>query len=247
MKLKRFSILCTLGLAMAFGLTSIASATPHPPDINPANFPGGAVTNPYFPLIPGTTFIYVGQKDGIPNTNVTQVTCDKKVILGVTTTVVHDQAYDENGKLVEDTFDWYAQDFAGNVWYFGEDTKELDPSTGAVISTEGSWEGGVNDADPGIIMEAHPQVGDRYYQEFAPGVAEDQAQVQSLNASACFQLQTPKSCFNHLLLTKETTRLSPGEVENKYYRPTIGFIIGTIVKGGNERTELVSTSFTSCP
>ena len=245
MKLKRFSILCTLGLAVAFGLTSIAAATPHPPDINPANFTGAPVTNPYFPLLPGTTFYYVGQKDGIPNTNVTEVTCDTKVILGVTTTVVHDRAYDENGKLVEDTFDWYAQDVDGAVWYFGEDTKELDPSTGAVISTEGSWEAGVNDADPGIIMEAHPQVGDSYYQEFARGVAEDQARVQSLNASACFQIQ--QGCFNHLLLTKETTRLSPGEVENKYYRLTVGFILGVIVKGGKESTELVSTTQSVCP
>ena len=244
MKLKRFSILCTLGLAMAFCVTSIATATPHPPDINPASFPGVPVTNPFFPLLPGTTFYYVGEKDGVSNTNITKVTCDTKIILGVTTTVVHDRAYDENGKLVEDTFDWYAQDTAGNVWYFGEDTKELDPATGAVISTEGSWEGGVNDADPGIIMEAHPRAGDSYYQEFARGVAEDQARVQSLNASACIQ----QGCFDHLLLTKETTRLSPGEVENKYYRWGVGFIFGVIVKGGDERTELVSPpSFSPCP
>jgi len=243
MKLKRFSILRALALAMAFSLTPIAAATPHPPDIDPANFPGDPVTNTYFPLLPGTTFYYVGEKDGLPNTNVTEVTCDTKVILGVTTTVVHDRAYDENGKLVEDTFDWYAQDKAGNVWYFGEDTKELDPSTGAVISTEGSWEGGVDDADPGIIMEAHPQVGDSYYQEFARGVAEDQARVQSLNASA----STRQGTFNHLLLTKETTRLSPGEVENKYYRRGVGFIFGVIVKGGDERTELVSTTQKVCP
>jgi len=141
MELNRFSIVCALVLAMAFGITSIASATPHPPDIDPANFPGGPVTNPYFPLLPGTTFYYVGEKDGIPNSNITEVTCDTKMILGVTTTVVHDRAFDQDGALVEDTFDWYAQDIAGNVWYFGEDTKELDPSTGAVISTEGSWEG----------------------------------------------------------------------------------------------------------
>lgn len=243
MKSTRFSILCALELAMTLGIQSIASATPHPPDINPAAFPGGPVTNSYFSLPPGTTFFYVGQKDGVPNTNVTEVTCDTKVILGVTTTVVHDRAYDQDGKLVEDTFDWYAQDVAGNVWYFGEDTKELDPSTGAVTSTEGSWEGGVGDADPGIIMEAQPRVGDSYYQEFARGVAEDQARVESVNASACIQ----QGCFDGLLLTKETTRLSPGEVENKYYKPGVGFILGVIVKGGNERTELVSMTHTGCP
>jgi hypothetical protein len=240
LKLKRFSILCMLGLATTSGLTSIAAATPNPPDIDPARFPGGTITNTYFPLVPGTTFYYVGEKDRIPNSNVTEVTCDTKVILGVTTTVVHDRAYDENGKVVEDTFDWYAQDMDGNVWYFGEDTKELDPSTGEVVSTEGSWEAGVDDADAGIIMEAHPRPGDRYYQEFAPGVAEDQAQVQSLDESSC----TQQGCFAHLLRTKEITQLSPGEVENKYYRVGVGFIFGEIVKGGDEHTELVSVSTT---
>jgi hypothetical protein len=241
MKLKRFSILCALGLAMTLGITSIAAATPHPPDINPANFPVGPVSNPYFPVLPGTTFSYVGEKDGIPNRNVTEVTCDTKMILGVTTTVVHDRAYDQNGKLVEDTFDWYAQDLAGNVWYFGEDTKELDPSTGAVISTEGSWEAGVDDADAGFIMLANPRVGDSYYQEFARGVAEDQARVLSLDA--CID----PVCFDRFLLTKETTRLSPGEVENKYYKRGVGFILGVIVKGGDERTELVSITHSACP
>ena len=244
MKLKRFSILFALALAMAFGIASIAAATPSPPDINPANFAGSPITNPYFPLLPGTTFLYVGEKDGTPNSNTTEVTCDTKMILGVTTTVVHDRAYDENGELVEDTFDWYAQDNDGNVWYFGEDTKELDPSTGTVISTEGSWEAGVDDADAGIIMEAHPRVGDSYYQEFARGVAEDQARVQSLDASAC--IQQGQLCFDDLLLTKETTRLSPGEVENKYYRATVGFVLGVIIKGGDERTELVSTTHKRC-
>ena len=243
MKLTRFSILCALGLAMTFGITSIAAATPHPPDINPADFPGGQVTNPFFPLPPGTTFFYVGEKDGIPTSNVTEVTCTTLVILGVTTTVVRDQAFDEKGNLVEDTLDYYAQDAAGNVWYFGEDTKELDPLTGLVISTQGTWRAGVDDADPGFVMLANPQVGDSYYQEFARGVAEDQARVQSLNASACIG----QGCFDRLLLTKETTRLSPGEVENKYYKRGIGFIFGVIVKGGNEHTEWVQTTLGSCP
>jgi hypothetical protein len=243
MKLTRFSILCALVLTMTFGLTSIAAATPHPPDIDPTDFPVGEVTNPFFPLPPGWKFFYKGQKDGVPTSNVTEVTCETKMILGVTTTVVHDQALDQNGIVVENTFDWYAQDVAGNVWYFGEDTKELDPVTGAVISTEGSWEAGVDDADPGVIMLANPQVGDSYYQEFARGVAEDQARVQSLDASACIQ----QGCFDHLLLTKETTRLSPGEVESKYYKRGVGFILGVIVKGGNEQIELVRTTHGSCP
>jgi hypothetical protein len=239
MKWKRFSISCAVALAMIVAMASIAAATTHPADIIPTNFVHPITNpNPFFPLVPGTTFTYTGEKDGVPNTDVTQVTCDTKLIEDVTTTVVHDQALDENGNVEEDTFDYYAQDKDGNVWYFGEDTIEL-----ATGSTEGTWRAGVNDADAGLIMEANPQVGDRYFQEFAPGVAVDQARVQSLDASTCIQ----QGCFDHLLLTKETTQLSPGEVENKYYKAGVGFIFGVIVKGGVEQSELVGTTSQICP
>ena len=139
------------GLAMTSGVTSAGSRGParSPGQINPANFVK-EVDNEFFPLEPGTTFYYEGTTDGVPTNNVTYVTHDTKRILGVKTTVVHDRAY-EDGVLVEDTFDWYAQDRAGNVWYFGEDTKELDED-GNVISTEGSWKAGVDGAQPGIIV-----------------------------------------------------------------------------------------------
>ena len=114
--------------------------TQNPPlAINPDNFVS-KVDNPYFPLVPGTTLIYRGETEGVPTRNEMVVTNDTKVILGVTTIVVHDSVY-EQGVLTEDTLDWYAQDEDGNVWYFGEDTKELDEN-GNVISTEGSWEAG---------------------------------------------------------------------------------------------------------
>jgi hypothetical protein len=239
MKRKQFFIVFTSGLALLVAMASIASAKPNaaplPPTIDPAKFVS-EVDNPFFPLNPGTTFYYEGTSDGISTRNVTQVTRDTKVILGVTTTVVHDQAF-EGRVLVEDTFDWYAQDVDGNVWYFGEDSKELD-ANGNVISTEGSWEAGVNGAQPGIIMLAHPQEGDRYYQEFAPGVAEDQARVLSLAESACV-LYNHNTCFDNLLLTKEWTQLEPGVSENKYYAAGVGFILGVMAKGGDERTELV--------
>jgi hypothetical protein len=235
MKWKRFSIPCALGLAMIFAMASIAAATTHPPDINPANFVHPITNpNPFFPLVPGTTFTYTGEKDGVSNTNVTEVTCDILVIEGVTTTVVHDQALDASGNVKEDTFDYYAQDKDGNVWYFGEDTIEL-----ATGSTEGTWRAGVDDADPGLIMEANSKVGDRYYQEFAPKVAVDQAKVISLNGSA--------GSFDNLLVTKETSQLDPGVVENKYYASGIGFILAETVKGGDERTELVSITNSPCP
>jgi hypothetical protein len=248
-KRNRFLLLASglaMVLAMAFvaAAEQLAQAAPQEPVFNPNNFVS-KVDNQFFPLIPGTTFRYRGTSDGVPTRNVTFVTHDTKRILGVTTTVVRDRAF-EDGVLVEDTFDWFAQDKAGNVWYFGEDSKELDPQ-GNVISTEGSWKAGVNGAEPGIIMEADPQVGDRYEQEEAPGVAEDQARVLSLTASACVPYKpasNPNGCFKNLLQTKEWTQLEPGVVEHKYYAKGVGFILGVMVKGGEERTELVSVTTT---
>src|SRR6266540_7125332 len=211
MKRKQFFIALTSGLALLCAIASTAaakpSAIPPPPEIDPANFVR-RVTNPFFPLPPGTKFFYKGTTDGTPTSNETYVTHKTKKILGVTTTVVHDQGF-ENGVLVEDTFDWYAQDVDGNVWYFGEDTKELDEN-GNVISTEGSWEAGVNGAEPGIIMEANPKKGDKYQQEFAAGVAEDMAQVIGFEDTFCVRY----GCFEDVLVTKEWTPLERGVVEN---------------------------------
>jgi hypothetical protein len=191
------------------------------------------VTNPFFPLERGTTFIYEGTKDGVATRDETHVT-DKTIrLLNVDCTVVRDRAFEDN-VLVEDTRDYYAQDVSGNVWYFGEDTKELD-AKGRVISTEGTWAAGVKGAAPGLIMEAHPQVGDRFYQELAAGVAEDTANVRSLNSSTC----VPFDCFEHLLRTREASRFEPGVVEQKYYARGVGFIRGDIIAGANEHTALV--------
>jgi hypothetical protein len=196
----------------------------------------GEVTNPYFPLHPGTTFHYEVETDGIPASDDMAVTHDTEVIAGVTCTVVHDQGFTD-GILSEDTLDWYAQDSDGNVWYFGEDTKELD-ADGNVISTEGSWQAGVDGARQGIIMEAHPHVGDKYQQEFATGVAEDLAQVLNVNRSTCVRY----GCFDDLLLTKEFSPLEKGVTEHKYYAPGIGDVLEDVVKGGDEHSELVSVS-----
>jgi hypothetical protein len=199
---------------------------------DPGNFVS-KVDNKFFPLQPGTTFFYKGAEEGAPTTNKTFVTHDTKRILGVNTTVVRDRAF-KKGVLVEDTFDWHTQDKDGNVCYLGEDTKELDKQSN-VISTEGSWEAEVNGAEPGIIMEAKPGVGDTYQQEFAPGVAEDMAKVLSLDKSTC----VPYRCFDNLLLTKEWTPLEPGVAEHKYYAKGVGFVRGVMVTGGKEHTELV--------
>ena len=235
MKKNRLYTLFTSGLAILFAMTTIAAASPgdkKPPlEIDPENFVR-QIDNEFFPLKPGTTFIHLGESDGAPTRSEMTVTQKTKKILGVTTTVVHHLNY-EDGVLIEDTFDWFAQDEDGNVWYFGEATKDLDEN-GNVISTEGSWEAGVDGAQPGIIMLADPRKGDRYKQEIYPGVAEDMAQVLGYKDSLCVRY----GCFEDVLWTKEWTPLEPGVVEHKYYAEGVGFIYAIMVKGGDEETEL---------
>lgn len=197
--------------------------------INPADF-STTIDNPFSPLEPGTTFVSISPDASFVDT--VTVTRRTKVIDGVTVVVVEDDGV-QDGVLTEKTFDYFAQDKAGNVWYFGEDSAELDDN--GKISHEGSWLAGVNGAQPGIIMEAHPKVGDSYQQEDAPGVAEDQALVLSLNGSA----KVPFGSFNHLLVTKETTPLEPTALENKYYKAGIGVVL-TIDKVTGDREELVA-------
>lgn len=195
------------------------------------------IDNPYFPLIPGTRYYYEGDDGGTPISDVIVVLHRTKEILGVTCVVVRDRAY-EDGILVEDTYDWFAQDLDGNVWYFGEDSSDLDPD-GNVISKDGSWEAGVDGALPGIIMKADPQVGDQYQQEDAPGIAEDMAKVLSLTQ----KVRVPFGRFKKCLQTKEYTPLEPGVVEHKFYARGIGFIRSEGVKGSDEVLELVEVEF----
>jgi hypothetical protein len=190
------------------------------------------IGNPYFPLVPGTTFIYRGTSDGERTRNETFVTYETKEILGVTATVVRDRAF-VGGELVEETFDWFAQDSDGNVWYLGEDSNDIE--NGVVVSKQGSWEAGVNGARPGIIMEARPRAGDFYRQELARGVAEDRAVVLSLREQAA----VPYGSFDDCLKTKDFTPLEPGVVEHKYYCAGVGFVRAVTVQGGSDMLELV--------
>lgn len=205
------------------------------PVIDPANFVAG-INNRYLPLTPGTTYLYqLSSADGTSQDDTVIVTHDTKMILGVTCIVVHD-VVTSNGQLVEDSFDWYAQDKDGNVWYFGEDTKQYE--NGQVVSTEGSWEAGVNDAKPGIVMEGQPKVGDTYRQEFAQGVAEDMGEVLSLDES----VTVPYGTFAHCVKTNDFSALEPDVVENKYFCPDIGQVLTVTVEGGSDRQELVSVT-----
>lgn len=163
--------------------------------------------------------------------NIVYVTDMTKNILGVECTVVLDLVW-VNGKPAEKTYNWYAQDKDGNVWYFGEDSMELE--NGVVVSTEGSWEAGVDGAKPGIIMKAEPQLCDTYRQEYYKDEAEDMAMVVGFRESVKVHYGSFKNC----LKTTEWTLLEPGIVENKYYVQGIGLVLERMVAGGQDRMEL---------
>jgi hypothetical protein len=192
------------------------------------------VDNPWFPLTPGTVFVYRGMKDGERGRDVVTVTSKIKQIAGMPCTVVEDRLY-VGGHLAERTADWYAQDTKGNVWYCGEDTAELDES-GKVTSREGSWESGVDGARAGILMPANPKIGRSYLQEYYKGHAEDHAQV--LNVSAA--IHVPYTSSTHALLTKEWTPLEPDVLDHKTYVRGIGLVKEETIKGGEELWELVA-------
>jgi hypothetical protein len=210
-----------------------APSCPRPPKL-PAEFVP-QIDNAYLPLEPGTTLSYRGKLDGKSATDVFSVTNRTKVILGVTTTVVHDQVFIK-GELREDTEDWFAQDAKGNVWYFGEDTKELE--NGQVVSTEGSWEAGVNNARAGIFMPAIPRVGQTFKQEDAKNVAEDCTKIVDLHAS----VKTPYVSSNDALKTEEFSLLEPDVLDNKYYVRDIGLVREQTIQGGSDVLELVSVT-----
>ena len=227
-------VLTAAALAAAPGFSaSTAQSCPKPPALPTAW--ASRVDHPYLPLTPGTTWTYRGKLEGVSSTDVFTVTSQRKVILGVATTVIHDQVF-QQGDLVEDTFDWFAQDASGNVWYFGEDTKELDHGT--VVSTEGSWEAGVNNARAGIFMPATPTVGQAFKQEDAKNVAEDCTKIADLHAS----IQTPYVTTSDALKTEEFSLLEPGVLDNKYYVKGIGNVKEQTVQGGDDVLNLVSVT-----
>jgi hypothetical protein len=201
------------------------------PRFNPDSFVR-QVDNRFFPLVPGTRFIYVGEEDGERVSNVTYVTTDRKRILGISAIVVLDRLFDADGALKEKTFDWYAQDTRGNVWYLGEDTEELED--GKVVSTEGSWEAGVHGARAGIIMPAHPTVGKQYRQEFLEGEAEDEAVIVDRG----LDVSVPYGAFHNCVKTVEFTRLEPGIKEAKFYCPGVGVVKDRGVLGSDDRLVL---------
>jgi hypothetical protein len=213
------------------GVDELVIPTPSP---DPADFVEG-IDNPWLPLTPGSEWVYETTV-GDPQRITVTVTDETRVVAGVTATVVHDVVRSPDGTIVEDTYDWFAQDVDGNVWYLGEDTTEYDARGRA--DTEGSWEAGVDGAEAGLAMAAHPRVGDSYQQEQLVGVAEDRAEVLSLDE----QRTVPFGDFDGLLQTEETTPLEPEVVEHKYYARGVGTVLEETVAGEAERVELVEFS-----
>jgi hypothetical protein len=206
-----------------------------PSKLDPADFTT-AIDNPYWPMAPGDRLIYRETGDeGAERRVVVTVTSDTKTIMGIEARVVHD-IVSENGSVVEDTFDWYAQDADGNLWYLGEDTKEYE--NGKLKTTEGSWEAGVDGAEPGIILPAHPEPGLSYREEYYKGHAEDGASVLTLDAHA----KVPYGTYDNLLQTRNYSGIEPDVVEEKFYAQGVGPVLEVTISGGTGRAELVSRS-----
>jgi hypothetical protein len=224
------------------GPTTTATGSPaarlpqasEPVTLDPADFVS-LIDNPWWPMAVGSKWTYreTDAEGGVAKIVVT-VTGDTKEILGITATVAHDIAT-EDGQTVEDTFDWYAQDVDGNIWYLGEDTKEFSDGK---IDTTGSWEAGVGGAYPGVVVPAAPQPGLSYRQEYLAGEAEDEATVLSLDE----WVEVAAGGYRGLLLTKEFTPVEPDVLEYKWYAKGIGPVLALTVSGGSDREEL--TKFT---
>ena len=202
---------------------SFAGAAPHAagpgsyePVLDPANFVS-VIDNPYYPLPVGRVLVYKGLKDGTTQVDTVTVTSGTKVLEGITGTAISDVAK-HKGTLLEKTTDWYAQDKQGNVWYLGEATKHYNPD--GTIDTSGSWTADVNDGEPGIIMEAHPQVPDAYRQEFLAGQAADTGWVVDLGGS----FTVPYGTVHNVMTSLEATQVEPGVYDQKVYAPGIGIV-----------------------
>ncbi len=223
--------------------TSIASDTPslaidpgdggdYRPDLDPTQVVE-RIDNPYLPLVPGSRWVYEGASEGEVERIEVEVLDEHHTVMGIEAVVVRDTVT-IGGELVEDTYDWYIQDTAGNVWYLGEDTEEYED--GEVVSTAGSWAAGVDGALPGIVMPAEPTVGDAYRQEFLAGEAEDMAEVIRVGDTR----QVAAGTYTDVIVTADWTPLDPEVVEEKSYAPEVGFVHEIKTAGGDGEVELIS-------
>jgi hypothetical protein len=235
------SVVLSLGLVACGGGSDNGSSSSlpqgsEPADLNPSDFVA-QIDNPYWPMAPGSKWVFTETdlKGSTERIEIT-VTDRKKTILGIEATVVHDVVTSGDGELVEDTFDWFAQDKDGNLWYLGEDTTEFE--NGKPTSKKGSWEAGVKGAEAGIFLPGKPEVGMTYRQEYLAGEAEDAAKILSLDE----QVAVKAGSYKGVLMTKDWTPLQPEILEHKFYAKGVGPVLLTGLSGGNFWEELVSTT-----
>jgi hypothetical protein len=201
--------------------------------LDPAEF-SADITHPLWPMKPRTRWTYreVEADGAVTDGVVVATTKTEKLANGITGRVVRDTAR-QGGQIIEDTIDWYAQDSAGNVWYLGEQTAEFEH--GKIVSRHGSFEGGVKGAQPGILLPAKPEVGQRYRQEYLQGEAEDNGEVLATDEL----VQVPTGHYRRALLTKDTSTIEPTVVEYKLYAPGVGPALALSISGGSSREELI--------
>ena len=204
-----------------------------PVTLDPATF-STTIDNPYWPMVPGTRWTFrETDLDGTVVTAVVTVTfATREIANGITARVVRDTVY-SGSEIIEDTFDWYAQDADGAIWYLGEDTAEFE--NGVVASTEGSFEAGVDGALPGIILPADPQPGMEYRQEYLKGEAEDNGAILALGE----RVEVPAGHYDDALLTRDTATIEPDVEELKFYARGVGLVLTLDVSGGTAREELI--------
>ena len=230
------ALAATIAVWAPWASSAGSPSTPsYEPVLDPATFTT-TIDNSYFPLPVGRTLVYRGVKDGQTQEDRVTVTDQTKTVAeGIVARLVTDVAT-HDGTLLEKTSDWYAQDKQGNVWYLGEDTAAYLPN--GKVDTSGSWEAGVHDAEPGIVMESNPQIPDAYRQEFLIGQAEDTAWIVDRGGSTT----VPYGTLKNVLTTLEATRLEPGAYDQKVYAPGIGIAREQALTGAPEFAELVSVT-----
>ena len=241
----KYLLYLILGLA-AFSVILIilyvqkaALETEYNPIINPSEF-SSEIDNRYFSLTSGKKMVYEAKTEEGTERIEVYVTDETRVVMGVETRVVWDRVW-LNNSLIEDTKDWYAQDKEGNVWYFGEESVEL--IDGKIVSYAGSWEAGIDGAQPGIIMKASPKVGDSYRQEYYKGEAEDMADVLALNED----VKVPFGNFSGCLKTRDYTPLEIGADEYKYYCSEVGGVVLEVVVESDDKVELLTLGYNAKP
>jgi hypothetical protein len=222
------------------GTTSGGAASTLPQGSEPFMVDAAAFTteidNPYWPMKPGNHWVYrETNAEGDVQRNDVLVTNKTKTIMGIEAVVVHDTVT-QRGQLTENTFDWYAQDSQGNLWYLGEDTTEYE--NGKVKTKEGSWEAGVDGALGGVVVPAHPRAGLSYREEYYKRHAEDGAEILALNA----RVKVPSGTYDQALQTRNFSSIEPNVVEEKFYAPGVGVVLEITISGGSDRSELISFS-----